>query len=161
MYIYVHLICNRIFNMTILFDILQLLLRYYSDFGGDRLGLIVKPSDSIDLYTEKCEFGGENSNGVGPELRQFGDKDRVVPFEYKTFVLIDVDDPDDECRHKLTASLKCELGHVELDFGTKAGGSAEDFPHKIKIGNKHRDEWALLKGDSPPAVCAHGGRKSV
>ncbi len=116
-----------------------------------------KPINILDvLYTEKCEFGGKNSDRVGPELLQFGATENVVPSEYKNLVLVDVDNPDDECRHRLTASLKCELGHVELDFGTEAGGSADDFPHKIKIGNANTDPpRALLRGESPPAVCAH------
>lgn len=103
--------------------------------------------------TEKCKlFGGESDSNVDLELLPFGATEKVSPFAYQSLVLIDVDDPDDECRHRLIASLTCELGHVELDFGSEAGGSPVDFPQKVEIGNEEIDALVRLRGESP-TVC--------
>ena len=56
----------------------------------------------------------------------------VVEYEQ---VLTEVDDTDDDCRHKLTVNLECTIKTAELQWGTSSSNSNSNFyPHKFRVG---------------------------
>ena len=101
---------------------------------------------------ETCEFGGENDICESPGLLRFGSDTKVADGINQELVLVFYDDVTSECRHRLTAGLRCELSHVELAFGQETGGDSNSFPHEMWVGQQDTDSLVSLRGESPPAV---------
>ena len=98
--------------------------------------------------SEKCGMGGENANGIGPQLLVFP-QTQTTPTFFKEHLLAEVSDKTDTCRHKFVANLKCELASAEFSWGVSSDSSkgSNYYPRKFRMGNLNNAKRVLAVGD--------------